>query len=119
MVTWIGLAFGAVLLVLALGLLRPRLAVPSFVALGLVMALMVATRMPADGPIMVANTSRLKPTFEVFNEVARGRRAIPRTSDAARSCATRPQPHGYAHTIRSSAERSFERFWHTPFCHLG
>ena len=71
-VTWTGLAFGAVLLVLALGLWRPRLAVPSFVALALVMALLVATRMPADGPIMVANTSRLEPSVEVFDEVVRG-----------------------------------------------
>ena len=119
-VTWTALAFACVLLVVALGLLRPRLAVPSFVALGLVMALMVATRMPADWPIMVANTSRLKPSVEVFNEVVRGEAGDPanqRRCQILRDLDRMPQRHAY--NIRRSAERSFERFWQTPFCHRG
>jgi len=120
-VTWTGLAFGAVLLVLALGLWRPRLAVPSFVALALVMALLVATRMPADGPIMEANTSRLKPTFEVFNEVARGEpgdRANQRRCRILRDVDREMTP-GYATRVRRGAEGTFERFWHTAFCDPG
>ena len=76
-VTWTGLAFGAVLLVLALGLWRPRLAIPSFVALALVITLLAATRMPADGPIMVANTSRMESSIAVFDEVVRGETGDP------------------------------------------
>ena len=119
-VTWTGLAFGVVLLVLALGLWRPRLAVPSFVALALVMALLVATRMPADGPIMAANTSRFEPSVKVFNEVVRGE-----TGDRANQRRCRVLRHvdrdlgNYAPLIRRSAERSFQRFWHTAFCHRG
>ena len=107
------------LLVLALGLWRPRLGVPAFVALALVMALVVATRMPADGPIMVANTSRLEPTFEVLNEVALGEtgdRANQRRCRILRDVDHEMGP-GYTIRIRRGAERSFERFWHTAFCH--
>jgi len=120
-VTWTGLAFGAVLLVLALGLWRPRLAVPSFVALALVMALLVATRMPSDGRILAANTSRFEPSIEVFNEVVQGE-----TGDRAnhRRCrilreVDRELGTFYAPRIRQGAEGSFQRFWHTAFCHRG
>jgi hypothetical protein len=120
-VTWTGLAFGAVLLVLALGLWRPRLAAPSFVALSLVMALLVATTMPADERIMAANASRMKPTIGVFDEVVRGE-----TGDRAghRRCrilrdVDREMSEFYAHQVRRSSKRSFERYWHTAFCERG
>jgi hypothetical protein len=120
-ITWSGLAFGVVLLVLALGLWRPRLAVPSFVALALVMALVVSTKMPADERVMAANTSRMKPTIEVFNEVVRGE-----TGDRAnhRRCrilrdVDREMSSFYAPNVRRSAKRSFERYWHAPFCDRG
>ena len=119
-VTWTGLAFGVVLLVLALGQWRPRLAVPSFVALALVMALLVAMRMPADEPIMATNTSRLSPSVRVFDEVVRGE-----TGDDANQRRCRVLRHvdrelGIAAPhIRSSAERSFQRFWNTAFCRRG
>ena len=114
-VTWMALAFGVVLLVLALGLWRPRLAVPSFVALAVVIALLVTTRMPADGPTMVANTSRMKPSFEVFNEVVRGE-----TGDFAnqRRCQilrdVDREMRANAARMRRGAEGSFERYWHAP-----
>ena len=120
-VTWTGLAFGAVLLVLALGLWRPRLAAPSFVALALAMAFVVATRVPSDGPIMVANASRVQPSIDVFDEVVRGE-----TGDLAnqRRCqilrdVDREMGSFYAPLIRRGAERSFDRFWHTAFCRRG
>jgi hypothetical protein len=118
-VTWTGLAFGAVLLVLALGLWRPRLAVPSFVALAFVMALLVATRMPADERIMAANASRFAPSIKVFNEVVRGEtgdRANQRRCSLLRAV-DREMGTFYAPRIRQSSGRSFQRFWHTDFCH--
>jgi hypothetical protein len=117
-VTWAGFAFGIVLLVLALGLWRPRLAVPSFVALALALALVVATRLPADGRVMEFNADHFRPSIAVYDEVVRGE-----MGDLAnqRRCAIlgdvdRGMSPLYAPRIRRSAEKSFQRFWHTPFC---
>jgi len=116
-VTWTGLAFGAVLLVLALGLWRPRLAVPSYVALAFVMALLVATRMPADNRIMAANAIRFEPSMKVFDQVVRGE-----TGDRAnqRRCMVLRDVDRdlgyYGPRIREGSEKSFQRFWHTAFC---
>jgi len=120
-ITWTGLAFGAVLLVLALGLLRPRLAVPSFVALALAMALLVATKMPVDERIMAANTSRMEPTIGVFNEMVQGEagdRANQRRCRILRHV-DRKMSEFYARNVRRSSERLFERYWRTNFCDRG
>lgn len=117
-VTWTGLAFALVLLVLALGLLRPRLATPAFLALALGMALLVATKMPADERTMAANASAMEPTMKVFDEVVRGD-----TSDAAneRRCrilrdVDREMSKFYARSVRRTSADVFERYWDTPFC---
>jgi hypothetical protein len=120
-VTWTGLAFGLVLLVIALGLWRPRLALPSFVALALVMALVVVTRMPADGRIMEANTNHFAPSVEVFHEVVLGE---PGEAANQRRCQVlrdvdRGLSKAYAPRVKRAAEKSFQRFWHTPFCDPG
>ena len=117
-VTWTGLAFALVLLVLAVGLWRPRLATRSFVALGLVLALLVATKMPADERTMAANAARMQPSTRVFAEVVRGG-----TSDLAnqRRCrawreVARSFSDADARYVRRASQRVFERYWHIPFC---
>jgi hypothetical protein len=118
-VTWTGLAFGVVLLVLALGLWRPRLAVPAYAALALMMAFLVATRMPSDARIMAATDSRFEPSIEVFDEVVRGQ--VDDRANHRRCKLLRDVDRGlgsfYAPRIRESAEGSFQRFWHASFCH--
>ena len=116
--TWTGLAFGAVLLVLALGLWRPRLAVPSFVALALVMALLVATRMPADGRIMAANAIRFEPFIQVFDELVQGETGDHANQRRCRLLREVDRDLGrYGPLVRTQRRLSFERFWHTAFCH--
>jgi hypothetical protein len=117
-VTWTGLAFGVVLLVLALGLSRRRLAFPSFVALALVMAMLVVLRMPADGRIMEASTRHFRPSIEVFDEVVRGETgevANQRRCEVLRDV-DRGLSKAYAPLVKRAAERAFQRFWHTSFC---
>ena len=69
---------------------------------------------------MVATTSRIQPSIEVFDEVMGGE-----TGDGAnqRRCqilrdVDREMPPGYAPRIRRGAE-SVQRYSHTPFCHRG
>ena len=117
-VTWTGIAFALVLLVLAVGLVRPRLATPSLLALGLVMAVLVATKLPADARTMAANAARMRPTTNVFAEVVRGD-----TSDVGnqRRCrilraVDREMSTFYARSVRRTSQRAFERYSHVPFC---
>jgi hypothetical protein len=116
--TWFGLAFGLALLILALGLVRPRLALPSFVALGVALALLVTVKVPADRRIAVADDARMRATNQVFTEMVRGQ-----TGEAAnqRRCAVLDHVHRdmspfYAEAVRHSSNRAFEHYWHVPFC---
>ena len=116
--TWFGLAFGLALLVIAVGLWRPRLAVPALAALGVVLALVVTVKAPTDVRIMAANTARMQPTNQVFAEIVKGDEG-----DAAnqRRCrilrdVDREMSVFYAKQVRKTSNHAFERFWDTPFC---
>jgi hypothetical protein len=116
--TWFGLAFGLVMLVLALGLWRPRLAVPSFVALGIVLALLVTVKVPTDARIMVANTALMKPTNQVFAEVVRGDKGAAANRRRCRILrdVDREMSDFYAKEVRHTSNLAFEHLWDIRFC---
>jgi hypothetical protein len=116
--TWWGFAFGLVLLVLALGLLRPRLALPSLVAVGLVLALLVAVKVPADQRIVVANNSFMRASNQVFAEMVRGQQGEAANQRRCRLFVEVKHDMSvfYNQTIRRTANLAFEHYWHVPFC---
>ncbi len=116
--TWFALAFGLTLLVLAVGLLRPRLAVPSFVALGLVLALLVTVKVPADGRITTADNALMGSSDQVFAEMVRGQKGAAANQRRCRILdeVDHDLSASYAEAVRRSSNQAFEHFWHVPFC---
>jgi hypothetical protein len=104
--------------VLALGLLRPRLALPSLVAVGLVLALLVAVKVPADQRIVVANNSFMRASNQVFAEMVRGQQGEAANQQRCRLFGEVKHDMSifYNQTIRRTANLAFEHYWHVPFC---
>lgn len=117
-VGWTGLAFALVLAVLALGLLRPRAAWPSYAALALATAVLTAVALPADGRVMDANASRMQSTTRVFAEVVRGDTG---PASDARRCrllrrVDREMTEFHAWRVGTGSRRAFRHYWGEPFC---
>lgn len=117
-VTWTGLAFAAVALVLAWGRWRPRAATPAFLALALAMGVLVALKMPTDGRIMAANADRMSSTSAVFRAVVSGDEGpgADRHRCHVLRDVDREMTEFYSRNVRRSADRSFHRFWGAAFC---
>jgi hypothetical protein len=116
--TWLGFAFGLALVVVAAGLVRPRFALPTLVALGVAVALLVTVKVPADLRVAKANNSFMRASNQVFSEMVRGQQG-----EAAdqRRCALihqvrRDMSPLYFKLIRRTSQQAFEHYWHAPFC---
>ena len=117
-VGWTGVAFAVVLAVLAVGLRRPALALPSYAALALAAAVLVAVDLPADERVMAANASRMQSTTRVFAEVVAGETGGRADARRCRLLARvdRDMTEFHAWRVGSGSRRAFEHYWGEPFC---
>lgn len=115
-VTWTGMIFALVLLVVALGLKRPSWAVPAFAALAVAMALMVAVKLPVDEKLMAANAARRHLSTQVFDELARGERGQEANVRRCRIFHRIDLDMARAFRERQAADDAFAYYWGMPFC---